>query len=311
MDPTLSRRVREADVLLAVGIRLGEITTGGYALLEPPLPRQALVHIHPGAEELGRVYQPAVAIQCAMAGLGEALEGLDPPAPRPPAQGLAAHADYRANQTSAAIEPLDPAAVVRTIEALAPEDTIYTNGAGNYAGWLHRFHTYVGLRHHGRTQLAPTSGAMGYGLPAAVAASLLEPDRTVIHFAGDGELLMTSQEMATATAHGAGRGQRRGRLVSVVIDNGTYGTIRMHQEREYPGRTSGTDLVNPDFAALARAYGWQAERIERTREFEPAFARALAADRPVLLHLVLDAEVISTRSTLSGLRAAGLARGSR
>jgi acetolactate synthase-1/2/3 large subunit len=309
MDPALAQRVREADLLLAIGVRLGEITTGGYALLQSPVPRQRLVHIHSGAEELGRVYQPEVAIQCAMACLGEALEGLEPPAPRSRAGAEAAHAAYLANLASAPIEPLDPAAVVRTIGALAPGDAIYANGAGNYAGWLHRFHTYVGARHHGRTQLAPSSGAMGYGLPAAVAASLLEPDRTVIHFAGDGDLLMTSQEMATATAHGAGRG--RGRLVSIVVDNSAYGTIRMHQEREYPGRVSGTQLVNPDFVALARAYGWQGERIECTGEFEPAFMRALAADRPVLLHLVLDAEVISTRATLSGLRAAALARAAR
>ncbi|HEX4511744.1 MAG TPA: thiamine pyrophosphate-dependent enzyme, partial [Burkholderiaceae bacterium] len=306
MDPALAQRVREADLLLAIGVRLGEVTTGGYALLEPPMPQQALVHIHPGAEELGRVYQPTVAIQCAMACVGEALEGLEPTSARSSARAEAAHAQYLANQASAAIAPLDPAALVRTIGALAPEDAIFASGAGNYAGWLHRFHRYVGARHHGRTQLAPTSGAMGYGLPAAVAASLLQPDRTVIHLSGDGDLLMASQEMATATAYGAGRAS--GRLVSIVFDNGIYGTIRMHQEREYPGRVSGTDLVNPDFAALARAYGWLAERIERTSAFEPAFARALVADRPTLLHVVLDAEVISTRTTLSALRDAARPR---
>ena len=168
------------------------------------------------------------------------------------------------------------AEVVKTITRLVPEDSVFTNGAGNFSGWLHRYCRYPGLRHAGRTQLAPTSGAMGYGFPAAVAASLLDPQRTVINIAGDGDFLMTGQEMATAIAHGAGTG--KGKLVCVVVDNGTYGTIRMHQEREFPGRVSGSDLGNPDFAALARAYGWHAgERVDTTAAFEPAFRAALAA----------------------------------
>jgi acetolactate synthase-1/2/3 large subunit len=302
INPRLAQRIRESDLVLAIGVRLGEMTTGGYTLLEAPSPRQALVHVHPGAEELGRVYQPTLALQCPVPAIAGALAALDPAGPRPAARGVQAHAEYLENLVAEPVAPMDLAAVVRTIERLAPEDAIYANGAGNYAGWLHRFHVYVGARHHGRTQLAPTSGAMGYGLPAAVAASLLEPDRTVIHLAGDGDFMMTSQELATASAHGAGRG--RGRLVSIVVDNGSYGTIRMHQEREFPERISGTELSNPDFVRLAQAFGWQAELVEETAAFEPAFRRALAADRPVLLHLKLPTDVITSRTTLSALRAA-------
>jgi acetolactate synthase-1/2/3 large subunit len=191
------------------------------------------------------------------------------------------------------------AEVVKTLARHLPADTVYTNGAGNFSGWLHRFYRYPGLRHAGRTQLAPTSGAMGYGLPAAVAAALLEPRRHVVNLAGDGDFLMNGQELATAMAHGAKK------LLSIVVDNGTYGTIRMHQEREYPGRVSGSDLGNPDFAALARAYGWWAgERVDRTADFEPALEAALAAGRPALIHLRLDADVITSRTTLRAIRAA-------
>jgi acetolactate synthase I/II/III large subunit len=179
-----------------------------------------------------------------------------------------------------------------------PDSTVYTNGAGNYSGWLHRYCRHVGLQHHGRTQLAPSSGAMGYGLPAAVAAALLHPERWVVNIAGDGDFLMNGQELATATGYGAKR------LISVVVDNGTYGTIRMHQEREYPGRVSGSDLFNPDFCALARAYGWGAEFIERTAQIEAAVKGAVQAQRPTLLHVKLDADVITTRTTLSAIRAA-------
>ncbi len=304
INPLLAQRIRDADLVIAVGVRLGEMTTGGYTLLEAPTPRQPLVHIHAGAEELGRVYQPTLALQCAMAGIGGALDGLEPSMPRSPLAGARAHAEYLANLESQAAAPMDLAAVMRTVESLAPEAAIYTNGAGNNAGWLHRFHRYVGLQHHGRTQLAPTAGAMGYGVPSAVAASLLQPGRTVIGFVGDGDFLMTGQELATATAYGAGRGG--GALVIVVVDNGSYGTIRMHQEREFPARVSGTDLSNPDFAALARAYGWRGERVDETAGFEPAFRRALDADGPTLLHVLLPADVITSRTTLTALRAAAL-----
>jgi acetolactate synthase-1/2/3 large subunit len=198
------------------------------------------------------------------------------------------------------------AELVKTIQRLAPADSVLTNGAGNYSGWLHRFYRYRGLQHGGRTQLAPTSGAMGYGVPAAVAAALLQPERTVINIAGDGDFLMTGQELATATGYGAGRGA--GKLIVIVVDNGTYGTIRMHQEREYPGRVSGSDLFNPDFAALARAHGWAACFVDATTQFEPAFAAALAADRPTLIHVKLDADVSTSRATLTAIRRIASAR---
>jgi acetolactate synthase-1/2/3 large subunit len=304
INPRLAQRLREADLVLAVGPRLGEMTTGAYTLLQAPRPAQALVHVHAGAEELGRVYAADLLLQSSMACAGKALETLSAPAHLPwRAWADAAHADYEANHEAPAVEPLDLAQVVKTMQRLAPADALYTNGAGNYSGWLHRYCRYHGLQHHGRTQLAPTSGAMGYGLPAAVAAALLQPERTAINLAGDGDLLMTSQEMATATAHGARR------LISVVVDNGSYGTIRMHQEREYPGRVSGTDLYNPDFAALARAYGWAAERVDTTAAFEPAFAQALARQQPTLLHLKLDVNVITTRTSLQAIRTQAQQRG--
>ena len=307
INPKLAQRVREADLVLAVGPRLGEMTTGGYTLLEAPRPRQKLVHIHAGAEELGRVYAADLMLQCSMSAAGKALESLAPPADvRWSGWSRQAHADYEANLVAEAVEPLDLAAVVKTIQRLAPADSVLTNGAGNFSGWLHRYYRYPALHQAGRTQLAPTSGAMGAGLPAAVAAALLQPERTVINIAGDGDFLMTGQELATATGYRAGHG--KGRLVSIVVDNGSYGTIRMHQEREYPGRVSGSDLYNPDFAALARAYGWRAERVETTAAFEPALRSALEVAQPTLLHLRLPTDVITSRATLSAIRAAAQSR---
>jgi len=308
INPKLATRVREADLVLALGVRLGEMTTGGYTLLQAPRPAQKLVHVHAGPEELGRVYAADLMLQASMACAAKALETLAAPNELPWA-GWAreAHADYQANHAAPPVEPLDLAVVMKTVQRLAPADTVYTNGAGNYSGWLHRYVRYHGLQHHGRTQLACTSGAMGYGLPAAVAAALLYPQRTVVNVAGDGDFLMTGQELATATGYGAGRGP--GKLISLVVDNGSYGTIRMHQEREYPGRVSGSDLFNPDFAALARAYGWQAHRVDATAAFEPAFAAALAADRPTLIHMKLDTDVITTRTTLGAIRETALRRG--
>ena len=303
ISPKLAARLREADLVLAIGARLGEMTTGGYSHLAAPRPSQRLVHLHAGAEELGRVYAAELLIQASLAQAGLALATLEPPPRDLPwsAWTAAARADFEANQQSAPVAPMDMAEVVRTIARLAPEDTVYTNGAGNYSAWLHRFLRYPGLQHHGRTQLAPTSGAMGYGVPAAVAASLLQPQRTVVNLAGDGDFLMTGQELATARAYGAGSGA--GRLVSVVVDNGSYGTIRMHQEREYPSRVSGSDLANPDFAALALAYGWRAWTVAHTEQFEEAFADALAEPVPGLIHLRLDVEQISPRATITSLRA--------
>jgi acetolactate synthase-1/2/3 large subunit len=279
------------------------MTTGGYTLLKAPRPAQKLIHVHAGAEELGRVYAADLLLQSSMACAAKALETLAPPNALPWNDWTAsAHADYEANHVAPTVAPLDMAEVVKVIARLAPPDSVLTNGAGNFSGWLHRYYRYPALQHGGRTQLAPTSGAMGYGVPAAVAASLLCPDRTVINIAGDGDFLMTGQELATATGYGAGRG--RGKLIVIVVDNGTYGTIRMHQEREYPGRVSGSDLVNPDFAALARAYGFDADSLDRTAQFEPAFAAALERPRPTLLHLKLDSDVSTTRATLTAIRKA-------
>jgi len=308
INPKLAARVKEADLILAVGPRLGEMTTGGYTLLQAPRPAQRLIHIHAGAEELGRVYAADLMLQAAMACASKALETLSPPPELPWSDWTAqAHADYEANFEAVPVEPMDMAELVKTIQRLAPADSVLTNGAGNYSGWLHRFYRYPGLQHGGRTQLAPTSGAMGYGVPAAVAAALLYPERTVINIAGDGDFLMTGQELATATGYRAGTGA--GKLIVIVVDNGTYGTIRMHQEREYPGRVSGSDLFNPDFCALAQAYGWRAEHVTATAEFEPVFAAALAADRPTLIHVKLDADISTSRTTLTAIRAVARKRG--
>ena len=309
INPKLAQRVKDADLIIALGVRLGEMTTGGYTLITPPRPLQKLVHIHAGPEELGRVFAADLLIQSAMGCAAKALESLAAPAPSAGNDRLAwrdwaaaAHADYEANHVAPPVAPLDMAVVMKTVQRLAPMDTVYTNGAGNFSGWLHRYVRYFGLQHQGRTQLAPTSGAMGYGFPAAVAAALLYPERTVVNVAGDGDFLMTGQEMATATGYGANQGA--GRLISLVVDNGTYGTIRMHQEREYPGRVSGSDLYNPDFAAMARAFGWRAATVQDTHGFEAAFAVALQAGAPMLIHLKLDADVSTTRGTLTALREA-------
>ncbi len=308
INPKLAARVREADLVIALGIRLGEMTTGGYTLLQAPRPAQALVHIHPGPEELGRVYTADLMLQAAMPAAAKSLEALTAPPELPwLAHTAAARADYEANLVAPAVAPMDLAVVVGTLQRLLPESTVYTNGAGNYAGWLHRYGVLPGLQHHGRTQLAPTSGAMGYGLPAAVAASLLQPGRWAVNLAGDGDFLMNGQELATATGYGAKK------LLSIVVDNGTYGTIRMHQEREYPARVSGSDLFNPDFAALARAYGWHGEFADTTEAAVAAIGRCIAAvesaGRPALLHLKLPTDVITSRTTLSAIREAAFRSG--
>ena len=300
INPKLAARIRDADLVIAIGPRLGEMTTGGYTLLQAPRPAQKLVHIHAGPEELGRVYAADLMLQASMASAAKALEVLSPPTVLPwAAWTAAAHADHEANHEPLPVTPLDMAEVVKTIQRLAPADSVLTNGAGNFSGWLHRYYRYAGLQHGGRTQLAPTSGAMGYGVPAAVAAALLYPARTVINIAGDGDFLMTGQELITATAHGA-------KLICIVVDNGSYGTIRMHQEREYPGRVSGSDLASPDFVMLAKAYGFDAALVLETAQFEPAFAAALARKNSTLLHLKLDVEVSTTRSTLAAIRATAL-----
>jgi acetolactate synthase I/II/III large subunit len=297
INPKLADRVTGCDVLLVVGARLGEMTTSGYTLVDIPCPRQTLIHVHAGAEELGRVYQPALAINAGMAAFASAARAL--PAVTAPAWRewtAAARADYLAHiEVPRVPGPVQMGEIVAFMRKRLAPDTILVNGAGNYSTWLHRFYTYRGFR----TQLAPTSGAMGYGVPAAVAAKAVHPDRTVISWNGDGCFMMNGQELATAVQHGLA-------VVFVVVNNGMYGTIRMHQERHYPARTIGTDLVNPDFAALARAYGAQGETVTRTEEFAPALERALAAGKPALIEIRLDPEAITPRQTLSEIRASGL-----
>jgi acetolactate synthase-1/2/3 large subunit len=296
VNPKLAQRVREADLLLVIGARLGEMTTSGYTLLSIPNPEQTLIHAYPGPDELGRVYRPELAINAASPSLLRRLVELEPPARRPWSERTrAARAEYEAWQqpqsTPGAVKLEE---VVASLRDTLPADAILTNGAGNYSAWLHRYHRYRGYR----TQLAPTSGSMGYGLPAAIAAKLAHPDRAVVCFAGDGCFQMTCQEFGTAVQYGAD-------VIVIVCNNGIYGTIRMHQERHYPGRVSGTELVNPDFAAWARAYGAHGERVERTEDFADAFARAAKAGKPAIIELVLDPEALSPRLTLSDLVAAG------
>ncbi|HEV3403487.1 MAG TPA: thiamine pyrophosphate-binding protein [Gaiellaceae bacterium] len=294
INPKLAARVRDADLLLVVGPRLGEMTTSGYTLLDVPTPRQALVHVHPGAEELSRVYQPTLPILSGMEQFGAAVRDLRVE-PRWGEWRAAARADYEEWRRHGAMPgAVDYGEVLAQLRERLPADTIVCNGAGNFSVWVHRFWHY----HAYPSQLAPTSGAMGYGVPAAVAAKAVAPERTVLCFAGDGDFLMTGQELATAV-------QYELPILIVVVNNGMYGTIRMHQERHYPGRVVGTDLRNPDFAAYARAFGAHGETVERTEEFAQALERALAAGRPALLELRIDPEAITPRATLSELRAGG------
>jgi acetolactate synthase I/II/III large subunit len=279
-DPRLKARVVNADLILLVGGRMSEMPSSSYTLFEIPTPRQALVHVHPGAEELGRVYQPELAIQASPSAFAAALDDLRPAAALFWAgEAAEAHADYLDWTATPRQLPGDfqYGEVVAWLRDALPRDAIVCNGAGNYAGWLHRYHRF----HSFAAQLAPTSGSMGYGVPAAVMAKRQHPDRVVVAFAGDGCFLMNGQEFATAVQYAAA-------IIVIVIDNGQYGTIRMHQERDYPGRVVGTQLQNPDFALYAKAFGGHGERIERTEEFAPAFERALASGKPAILHCLLD-----------------------
>jgi len=297
-NPKLAARVQDADLIIAAGPRLGEMTTGGYTLFNVPRPKQKLVHVHVGAEELGRVYQADLPINAGMAPFAAAAKSLKPVDSAVWAASTeTAHKDYL-EYTMPVSNPgaLQLAEIVASLRDQLPPDTIVTNGAGNYAGWVHRFWRF---RRYG-TQLAPTNGSMGYGVPAGVAAAIACPDRTVLAFSGDGCFQMNGQELGTAVQYGA-------KPIFFVVNNGMYGTIRMHQEREYPSRVSGTDIVNPDFAALARAYGAHGETIGRTEDFAAAMERAQKCGRAALIELRLDAEAISTRTTLSKIRAASLA----
>ena len=298
-DPVLAKAVDESDLLLVVGARLGEMTTGGYQLIKPPIAHQPLVHVHSGAEELGRVYRPELPIlasQGAFAAAASALPGSDNQARH--ARVAELRQAYLDHLTPSPVPgPLQMGEIVAWLCQRLPDNAILTNGAGNYASWLHRYYLFRDYR----TQLAPTSGSMGYGTPAAVAAKAVYPDRPVVCFAGDGCFMMHGQELATAVQYGLN-------IIILVINNAMFGTIRMHQERDYPERVSGTNLVNPDFVAYAKAFGAYGELVEETAEFGPAFERALAAGRPAILELRLDPEVITPKTTLSAIRKAALNR---
>jgi acetolactate synthase-1/2/3 large subunit len=291
INPALAKEIKEADLLILLGGRLSEMPSSGYTLVDIPYPRQQLVHIHPDPSELGRVYRPDLAICASPTDFVAALADFAPPHEAPWAERTERmHAAYLAWSTTPEKSPgaVHMGRIMDWIEANTADDTIFTNGAGNYATWLHRFHRFRRFN----TQSAPTSGSMGYGLPAAVAAKQLFPEREVICFAGDGCFMMHGQEFATAVQHELP-------LIALVINNGMYGTIRMHQEREYPGRVSATALDNPDFAALARAYGGHGETVKATEEFGPAFERARASGKPAIIEIALDPEAITPSRTLT------------
>ncbi|MGH8706313.1 MAG: thiamine pyrophosphate-binding protein [Burkholderiales bacterium] len=291
-NPKLAQRVRDADVLLVIGARLGEMTTGCYTLLDVPVPKQTLIHVHAGAEELGRVYQAALPINSGMAQFVQALASVKIDGARWRAWTEAAREEYLAWTVPQPIPGrLQYAEIVKQLSDTLPEDAIIAGGAGNFAGWVHRYFRYKGFR----TQLGPTNGSMGYGLPAAVAAKIAAPARAVIAVCGDGDFLMNGQEFATAVQYGAA-------IVVLVVNNGMYGTIRMHQEREFPGRVFGTELANPDFAAYARAFGGHGETVEATADFAPAFERAVASGKASILELRIDPDAITPSATLPEIR---------
>jgi acetolactate synthase I/II/III large subunit len=300
INPKLAERVRTTDLLLVVGARMGEMTTSGYTLLDIPVPKQPMVHVYPGSDELGRVYQPILPINAGMGAFAAAAKAMKPvDSSAWKSWTEAAHADYLANAEPTRLPgEVQLGEIVTWLSKNAPSDTIITNGAGNYTAWVHRYYPYRGFR----TQVAPTSGAMGYGVPAAVAAKAVYPNRTVISWNGDGCFMMNGQELATAVQHNLP-------VIFVVVNNGMYGTIRMHQERHYPDRVIATELQNPDFAALARAYGALGETVTRTQEFAPAFQRAVAAGKPSLIEIRIDPEALTPRQSLSQIRAAARAKG--
>ena len=297
IDPKLAERVRDADLLLVIGARLGEMTTRGYRLVVPPCPAQKLVHVHPDPGELGRVYQPALAV---CAGSAEFLRAA---AEMPPVDAGAwrdstarAHEEYleSVEPTPGLPGPVEMGKVMAHLRERLPPHAILTTDAGNFSAWMHRHYVYRTFP----SQIGPTSGAMGYGIPAAIAARHVYPDRPVVAFCGDGGALMTGQEIATAVHHGIDP-------VILVVNNSMFGTIRMHQEREYPDRVIGTSLTNPDFVAWARSFGAFAARVDRTDEFPPAFEAAMSAGRAAVVELRIDPELITTRATLARTRGTG------
>jgi acetolactate synthase-1/2/3 large subunit len=303
INPKLAQRIKDSDLIIAMGPRLGEMTTSGYTLLEVPKPKQKLVHIHASAEELNRVYHADLAICASMNAAARSLEVLTAPPSVPWTDWAAqANADYLANtlpQTLAGL-PADSAQglvnmpeVISVLQRHLPADAVLTNGAGNFASWVHRYYKHHGISKGFKTQLAPTVGAMGYGVPAGIAAAVLT-GRVVFTIAGDGDFLMNGQELATAAQQGA-------KTIVVLLNNGMYGTIRMHQERDFPTHNMGSHLNNPNFANLAKAYGYEGVRISKTEEFEPALTAALARNQGTLIEIMLDPEAITTRVTLSAI----------
>lgn len=297
INPALADRIRAADLILMVGGRFAEVPSQSYALIDLPFPKQSLVHVHADAEELGRVYRADLAIHATGAAFAAAAEGLEPP-PAGVAWGewrAAARTDYLAWSEEIAENPgaVQMAAIYAHMRKVLPPETIMTTGAGNFSIWLHRFWRF----RQWATQASPVSGSMGYGLPAGIGAKLTFPERPVVVLTGDGDFQMTSQEFATACQAGAA-------VVVLLFDNGIWGTIRMHQEREFPGRVHATKLVNPDFAAVARAHGAFAATVKTSEAFAPAFDAALTSGGPALLHILIDPEAITPRTTLTKIREA-------
>lgn len=294
--PSLLQSVREdVDLLITIGSRWGEMTTQGYDLIQSPVPQMQFVHMHPGPEQLGHVYAPDLSIVSSAENALRAMLEMDVPATERGDWTRGFHARYQAYRTPTDVPgDLNMGHVIRHMSDTLPSDTVYTNGAGNYAVWLHRFHAHRAYR----TQLAPTSGSMGYSVPAAVAAKIEHPDRVVVSVAGDGCFLMTAQEMATAKKYGAA-------VIYLVVNNGMYGTIRMHQERSHPGRVISTDLDNPDFVTYAKAFGIAGEAITRTEDFAAALGRARASQTGYLIELQVDPEALTPVATLAEVRAQG------
>ncbi len=293
-NPKLAAAIKESDLVLLIGGRFGEMPSSDYTLLKSPYPDQTLVHVHADAEELGRVYRPDLAIHATPAAFATEFAKTKPhavPDWEPRTEEL--HANYLDWSTPPVSGPgaVQMGPIMQHLEDVLSDDAIFTNGAGNYATWIHRFHRFRRFA----TQGAPTSGSMGYGVPAAVSAKLRFPEREVIAFAGDGCFMMNGQEFATAVQYDLP-------IIVIVVNNGIYGTIRMHQEREYPGRVSGTDLRNPDFAALARAYGGHGEAVKETGEFVEAFKRARESGKPAIIEIQLDPEAITPVKTLTDIR---------
>lgn len=293
INPALNERIEQSDCVILLGARFSENPSQNFTLLGMPNPGKTLIHVHSGAEELGRIYTPTLAINATPGAFFDTVENI--PARAETGAAKAANTVYHAWTDSLPTTPGDVqmGEIMAHLHANLADDAILTNGAGNYAIWLHRFWRF---KQYG-TQLAPTSGSMGYGLPAAIAGKLRHPNRDVICFAGDGCFQMTGNEFGAAMQSGAN-------VITLVIDNGIYGTIRMHQEKHYPARISATNLVNPDFAALARSYGGHGETVERTEQFAAAFDRARASGKPSIIHIKIDPEAISPTTTITKLRGA-------